>query len=62
MEHDTHPVAQRRLKLEELRRKGFEAYPHRFDYSHTITEIRQRFDGKTNEELDREIEKTFKEK
>jgi lysyl-tRNA synthetase class 2 len=54
MEHETHPIAQRRLKLAELRRKGFDPYPHKFDYSHTITEIRARFDGMAAEELNRE--------
>jgi len=53
-EGETHPVAQRRLKLAELKRRGYEPYPHKFEYSHTITEIRRLFGETGGDELDRE--------
>jgi len=55
-ENPTDPLAQRRHKLQELERRGYETYPHRFDATHTISEIRKRFGDTTAEEL--EAEKT----
>ncbi len=52
MEHETNPLIQRRVKLEELKRRGYDPYPHKFDYSHTIGEIHRVFDASTALELE----------
>ena len=52
MEAPTNLAAQRRYKLAELKRKGFDPYPHRFDYTHTITGLRSSFDPFTGPELE----------
>ncbi|MBZ5497904.1 MAG: lysine--tRNA ligase [Acidobacteriia bacterium] len=52
MEHETNPLVQRRLKLEELKRRGYDPYPHKFDYSHTLGEIHGRFDQASAQELE----------
>jgi lysyl-tRNA synthetase, class II len=52
MENQTNLLVQRRSKLDELKRRGFDPYPRRFDYSHTITEVRQQFDQSTAPELE----------
>jgi len=57
MEAPTNLAAQRRFKLAELKRKGFDPYPHRFDYTHTITELRSSFDRLTGPELEAGKEK-----
>jgi len=45
MESQTNPMEQRREKLKELKRRGHDAYPRKYDYTHTITEIREQFDS-----------------
>ncbi len=52
MEHETNPLVQRRLKLEELKRLGYDPYPRRYDASHTLGEIHGRFESSTAQELD----------
>ncbi len=52
MEHDTNPLVQRRQKLEELKRRGYDPYPHRFDYTHTLGDIQSRFGTATPAELE----------
>ncbi len=52
MEAPTNLAAQRRFKLAELKRRGFDPYPHRFDYTHTITGLRSSFDGLGGPELE----------
>jgi len=52
MEPETNPLVQRRRKLEELKRLGHDPYPHKFDYSHTVTEIHGHFDAATAQELE----------
>ena len=52
MENDTNPLVQRRLKLQELKRLGHDPYPHRFDYSHTLGEMHDRFDASTAQQLE----------
>ncbi len=54
MESDTHPITQRKLKLAELKRQGYDPYPHKFDYSHTVTEIRRRFGDAAAGEIERD--------
>jgi lysyl-tRNA synthetase class 2 len=43
MEHETNPLVQRRVKLEELKRQGHDPYPHKFDFSHTLAEVHDRW-------------------
>jgi lysyl-tRNA synthetase class 2 len=52
MEAPTNLAAQRRFKLAELKRRGFDPYPHRFDFTHTITDLRSAFDHLTGPELE----------
>ncbi len=40
MENQTNLLVQRRSKLEELKKRGFDPYPHRFEYTHTMSEAR----------------------
>ena len=54
MESETHPAVQRRLKLQELQRKGYDPYPRKFEYSHTITQVRQLWGQATAEDLEKE--------
>ncbi|MFH1574575.1 MAG: lysine--tRNA ligase [Acidobacteriota bacterium] len=54
MDTDTHPIAQRRSKLAELIRKGHDPYPHKYDYTHTISEIRRDCDQASAEELEKQ--------
>jgi lysyl-tRNA synthetase, class II len=53
MEDGTNLLAQRRFKLAELRRLGFDPYPRKFDYTHTIGEIRTNYDPVSGSELER---------
>jgi len=52
MEQATNPLVQRRMKLEELKKRGFDPYPHSFDPSHTLGEIHRRFDAATAPEVE----------
>jgi lysyl-tRNA synthetase class 2 len=52
MEQETNPLVQRRLKLEELKRRGYDPYPHRFDYSHTLIQVHDSYDAATAQELE----------
>lgn len=51
---ETHMVEQRRLNLKEVRDLGVDPYPHKFERSHTITQIVEQFSRKSAEELDAE--------
>jgi lysyl-tRNA synthetase class 2 len=44
MENQTNLLEQRRFKLAELQRLGYDPYPHRFDYTHTLEQLRAAFD------------------
>jgi len=44
MESQTNLLEQRRFKLAELKRLGYDPYPHRFDYTHTLGRLRASFD------------------
>ncbi|NLV30112.1 MAG: lysine--tRNA ligase [Acidobacteria bacterium] len=44
MENQTNLLEQRRFKLAELQRLGYDPYPHRFDYTHTLGQLRAAFD------------------
>lgn len=52
MEDHTNLRAQRRYKLSELKRRGFDPYPHKFDYTATLGRIRARFEMADAAELE----------
>lgn len=52
MENLTNLVEQRRFKLDELKRLGYDPYPHKFDYTHTLGQIRKSLDGVGGPELE----------
>jgi lysyl-tRNA synthetase class 2 len=52
MEGLTNPLEQRRFKLSELKRLGYDPYPHRYDYTHTIGEVRARYDALNGPDLE----------
>jgi len=56
MENETNLLAQRRSKLAELKRLGYDPYPRKFDYSHTLGEIRRRFDALSAAEIEEKKE------
>jgi lysyl-tRNA synthetase, class II len=51
MENQTNLLEQRQVKLAELKRLGYDPYPHRFDYTHTLGQIRAVFDSVSAAEL-----------
>ncbi|HWP43843.1 MAG TPA: lysine--tRNA ligase [Blastocatellia bacterium] len=51
-EQQSDQVRERERALEEIRKLGFEAYPHKFERTHTISEIVERYGSATGEELD----------
>ena len=51
MESQTNLLEQRRFKLAELKRLGYDPYPHRFDFSHTLGQLRASFDSTSAVEL-----------
>ncbi len=44
MESQTNLLEQRRFKLAELKRLGYDPYPHKFEYTHTIGQLRTKFE------------------
>jgi lysyl-tRNA synthetase, class II len=46
-------VQQRYQKLEELRNLGFDPYPHKFEWTHTVPDVLTNFSHKEKEELER---------
>ncbi|HFB98364.1 MAG TPA: lysine--tRNA ligase, partial [Bryobacterales bacterium] len=47
-------LRQRLARIKEIEALGFRAYGHRFDFTHTIPEILERWSAASAEELDRE--------
>lgn len=47
-------IEERRHSLEKITQLGFDPYPHRFDRTHSITQIVHQFGGKTGDELEAE--------
>ncbi|MEW5974295.1 MAG: lysine--tRNA ligase [Acidobacteriota bacterium] len=45
-------VSQRYLKLEKIVAMGHAAYPYRYDYTHSLTQIRSQYEGASREELE----------
>ena len=43
---------QRRANLEAITRLGFDAYPHKFDATHAVSELVDRYSGSSGQELD----------
>jgi len=56
MEDQTNLLEQRRFKLAELERLGYDLYPHSYDYSHTLEQIRTSYDGISAGELEEKKE------
>jgi lysyl-tRNA synthetase, class II len=52
MESQTNLLEQRHFKLAELKRLGYDPYPHKFDYTHTVGQLRARFDSISAAELE----------
>jgi lysyl-tRNA synthetase, class II len=52
MENQTNLLEQRRFKLAELKRLGYDPYPHKFDYTHTPGQVRASFDAASTAELE----------
>ncbi|HEY2930157.1 MAG TPA: lysine--tRNA ligase [Acidobacteriota bacterium] len=50
--NETDPIVQRKKKLEEIIQKGFDPYPHKYDYTHTIAGVIQEFSSKSHEDLE----------
>ncbi len=50
----TDPILQRRLKLEELKKLGVDPYPHKFELSHTVSQIVSGFGERSGEDLEKE--------
>ncbi len=51
MENQTNLLEQRRFKLAELKRLGYDPYPHKFDYTHTLAQVRSTYDAAGASEL-----------
>jgi lysyl-tRNA synthetase, class II len=45
MENQTNLLEQRRFKLAELKRLGYDPYPHKFDYTHTLAQIHAEYES-----------------
>ena len=45
-------IEQRRRSLEQIIQLGFDPYPHKFDRTHSISQIVRHFSAKTGEELE----------
>ena len=56
MENQTNLPEQRHFKLSELKRLGYDPYPRKFDYSHTLGQIRTTFDGRSASDLEEKKE------
>jgi lysyl-tRNA synthetase, class II len=52
MENRTNLQEQRHFKLDELKRLGHDPYPHKFEYTHTLGQIRTSFEGVSGPELE----------
>ncbi len=57
MEAPTNLLAQRQFKLAELQQRGFEIYPHRFDYTHTVSGLRAGYGALSGPELEERKER-----
>ncbi len=57
MTEKTELVNQRIDKLEEIRKLGYEPYPHRYTLSHTVTDLVERYSQRSREELDEDTVK-----
>jgi lysyl-tRNA synthetase class 2 len=51
MENQTNLLEQRQFKLSELQRLGYAPYPNKFDYTHTIGQIRTELEPFSHDEL-----------
>ncbi len=56
MEKQTNLLEQRRFKLAELKRLGHDPYPHKFDYTYTLGQVREQLDAASPAELEEKKE------
>lgn len=49
---DNDQIEERRRSFEQIAQLGFETYPHKFERTHSITQIEKQFADKTGEQLD----------
>jgi len=56
MENRTNLLEQRRFKLDELKRLGYDPYPRKFEYTHKLGQIREALDGLGGPELEQRKE------
>ena len=56
MDSQTNLQEQRHFKLAELKRLGIDPYPHKFDYTHTVSQLRAGFDSISAAELEDKTE------
>jgi len=56
MEDRTNLLEQRRFKLDELKRLGYDPYPHKFEYTHRLGQIRESLDAVGAPELEQRKE------
>jgi len=56
MEDRTNPLQQRRFKLDELKRLGYDPYPHKFEYTHRLGQVRESLDAVGAPELEQRKE------
>ncbi len=52
MESQTNLLEQRRFKLAELKRLGYDPYPHKFETTHTIGRLKAEFEAATEADLE----------
>ncbi|MBI3939730.1 MAG: lysine--tRNA ligase [Acidobacteria bacterium] len=52
--HETDAIAQRKRKLETAVREGFDPYPHKFSYTHTVSQLVMQFAPLSHEALQAE--------
>ena len=52
MEDETNLQVQRQSKLRQLKDKGYDPYPRKFEYSFTLAQIRKQYDGVPGPELE----------
>jgi len=56
MENRTNLLEQRRFKLAELKRLGYDPYPHKFEYTHTLGQVRDSLGSVSGPELEEKKE------
>ncbi len=50
----TDPVEQRRRKLDQIKELGYDPYPHRYEFSHEVSDLVRQFSSSSGEDLEQE--------